>query len=444
MSHRPGLPSYRKHKQSAQAIVTFRLPSGKKKDYLLGPYGSRDSKSEYARLLSEFQAGGGSMPDKAGPLGDLTINELLVRYLRHCDGYYRNADGTPTGQAAGVRFALRHLMTMYGHTQASDFGLLALKAVRGALIESGNSRKTVNLRVGLVRQFFKWCVAEELIPSSVYEALRTVPGLQPGRTTAPDRTPVRPADGELVEAALSFMPPPVAALVRLQLLSGARGGELLGLRVVDIDRSGPVWVYRPPQHKNAWRSRPREILFGPKAQEVLNPWIEQSPDGPLFSPAAAEAERNALRAARRRTPRWPSHNHYAMARRAKRRRRDIGTQYTAAAYRQAIERACERAYPLPEHLRPKRIELTDGTSREEKPAEWRSRLGPDGQAQVRAWRKDHTWTPHQLRHAAGTAIRKEHGTELARIILGHSTAFTTEVYAEADKEQAREVMIAIG
>jgi integrase len=299
MSRRPGLPSYRKHKQSGQAIVTFRLPGGKKKDYLLGRYGSKESKAEYARLLGEFQAGHGTMPGPDGPLSDLTINELLVRYLHHCDQYYRNTDGSPTGQAASVRFALRALMEMYGHTLACRFGPLALKAVRAEMVETGNSRKTVNLRVGLIRQFFKWCVAEELVPSSVYEALRTVPGLQPGRTRAPDRKPIRPADVEQVEAALPFMPPPVAALVRLQLLSGARGGDLLGLRAGDIDRSGPVWVYRPPQHKNAWRTRPREIFFGPKAQQVLRPWLERSPVGPLFSPAAAEAERNADRATRR-------------------------------------------------------------------------------------------------------------------------------------------------
>jgi len=58
MSRRPNLPSYRKHKQSGQAIVTFRLPSGRGKDYLLGPHGSEQSKAEYARLLTEFQADG--------------------------------------------------------------------------------------------------------------------------------------------------------------------------------------------------------------------------------------------------------------------------------------------------------------------------------------------------------------------------------------------------
>jgi integrase len=43
-----------------------------------------------------------------------------------------------------------------------------------------------------------------------------------------------------------------------------------------------------------------------------------------------------------------------------------------------------------------------------------------------------SWAPNRLRHTAATRIRKRYGIELARIILGHSMAFTTEIYAEAD------------
>lgn len=49
-----------------------------------------------------------------------------------------------------------------------------------------------------------------------------------------------------------------------------------------------------------------------------------------------------------------------------------------------------------------------------------------------------------MRHSAGTLIRKEFGVELARIILGHATAFTTEIYAEADRAQAMKVIGKIG
>jgi integrase len=54
------------------------------------------------------------------------------------------------------------------------------------------------------------------------------------------------------------------------------------------------------------------------------------------------------------------------------------------------------------------------------------------------------WHPHQLRHNAATTLRREHGIEVARIILGHRSAAITEVYAEVDHTRAIEVMAKIG
>ena len=50
------------------------------------------------------------------------------------------------------------------------------------------------------------------------------------------------------------------------------------------------------------------------------------------------------------------------------------------------------------------------------------------------------WTPNQLRHAAATRLRKEHGIEAARVILGHSSVTTTEIYAEVNREAAMRIM----
>ncbi|MBQ2849213.1 MAG: site-specific integrase, partial [Thermoguttaceae bacterium] len=41
-----------------------------------------------------------------------------------------------------------------------------------------------------------------------------------------------------------------------------------------------------------------------------------------------------------------------------------------------------------------------------------------------------SWSPNQLRHAAATEIREKLGLEVARIVLGHSSTSTTEIYAE--------------
>jgi integrase len=112
-----------------------------------------------------------------------------------------------------------------------------------------------------------------------------------------------------------------------------------------------------------------------------------------------------------------------------------GEFYDVAAYRRAIKYACERAFPLPADLGPK-----PGESKQA----WNARLTAEEKARVRSWHKEHAWHPHQLRHNAATNLRKQFGVELARIILGHRTAFTTEIYAEADREHAMEVIGKIG
>ena len=49
------------------------------------------------------------------------------------------------------------------------------------------------------------------------------------------------------------------------------------------------------------------------------------------------------------------------------------------------------------------------------------------------------WHPHQLRHNRGTEIRKKYGIEAAQVALGHARADVTEVYAEKNLEQARQI-----
>ncbi len=52
--------------------------------------------------------------------------------------------------------------------------------------------------------------------------------------------------------------------------------------------------------------------------------------------------------------------------------------------------------------------------------------------------------PHQLRHNAATNLRREHGIEVARIILGHQSVKMAEQYAEVDRQVAIDVMARIG
>src|SRR5262249_51913117 len=138
------VPSYRLHKQSGQAVVTLPDGLGGRRDVLLGPHGSPQSHTEYARVLAEWVAGGRRLPDRGAEgsaPADLTVNELLVPFWRWAERHYRDADGNQARELENLRLAARPLKALYGHTPARDFGPLALRAVREAMVKQSVTKR---------------------------------------------------------------------------------------------------------------------------------------------------------------------------------------------------------------------------------------------------------------------------------------------------------------
>jgi len=289
----------------------------------------------------------------------------------------------------------------------------------------GLCRTTINYRVGKIRRMFRWGVEAELVEPAVYQGLMAVAGLRKGKGSIRETSPVRPVAIEDVEAVIPFLTTPVAGLVRIQLLTGMRPGEAVAMRGEEIDRSGEVWVYRPSRHKTEGHGRDRAIPLGPKARELIRSYLEAaSPGSHLFSPRVAVETRNERRKAARKSPITPSQR----ARRRKRSpKRSAGSSYSKNAYRSAIWRACDKAFPHPTLSAIDPAGLTDVQ-----------------RVDLKAWRKDHRWHPNRLRHTAATSIRAKFGLEAAQAVLGHAKADVTQVYAERDLEKAREVMREVG
>src|SRR5205823_2941322 len=152
---------------------------------------------------------------------------------------------------------------------------LKLKAVRDEMIRSGLSRPVVNQRIGIVKRAFKWAVGEELVPGAVYHALQAVSGLAKGRTAAREPTPVQPVPDAWVDAALPHVLPPIAALIELQRLTGARAGELIIMRPATWTRSAPSGSTGPPTTRapNAGRGGPSPSAPRPRPYSVRSfPW----------------------------------------------------------------------------------------------------------------------------------------------------------------------------
>jgi integrase len=229
---------------------------------------------------------------------------------------------------------------LYGQTRALDFGPLALKPCRHKMVAKGWSRSYVNAQIDRVRRMFKWTTAEEQIPIAVHHALQAVEGLRRGKTGARETQRVKPVDPAHVEAALPHMPTPVQGMVRFQQLTSCRPTEACLLRTLDLDMSNPsCWVYRPGSdqgehgdHKTAHHGHDRIILIGPRAQEVIRPFLKPDLTAYLFCPKDATQERSEKRRAKRQTPLYPAHVRLQARKRKRRPRRAPGERYTARVY----------------------------------------------------------------------------------------------------------------
>ena len=445
MPRKPGIPQLTCHRASGRAVVRL---NGR--DHYLGTFGSPEAKAAYDRLVAEWLANGRRVARETGHSAGSappspSVNEVLLAFWRHAERHYRLPDGRPTSEIREYRYSLRPVRDLYGVTPAAAFGPRSLAAVRQRMLDADISRAVINRRVGRIVRAFKWAAAEELVPVTVYQSLTTLAGLQQGRTAAREREPVRPVDPATVAATLPHLNRHQRAMVELQRLTGMRPGEVCAMTAGQIDRGEDGWLYLPAFHKTAYRGRDRAIPLGPKARAVLVAFLTGDkpppqgfgdldladaaarlvaadayqevgrerdarllrdltraitmiggcvvdPASPLFSPRDAREERFHLRRANRRTKVQPSQKNRRKAN-PKLAPKDC---YTPTSYAHAVQKV---------------------TKREGIPH----------------------WHPNQLRHLFATEVRTTYGLEAAQVLLGHSRADVTQVYAERDRRLAAKV-----
>ncbi|MEQ8637413.1 tyrosine-type recombinase/integrase [Gimesia maris] len=408
-------PAYQLHKASGQARVRI---NGN--DHYLGPYGSQESRDEYDKLISVWL----SRQDVSNV--KLTIADLSLLFIGFADGYYRKADGVPTSEAANIRKALKYLVRLFRNLSVREFSPLKLQAVRDEMIAHGLVRTSINRNIGRIKRMFRWGVENELVNPLVFQAVQSVAGLRAGRSGARESDPVKPVPSHRVEAVKPFVSRQVWGMVELQLTTGMRPGEVIQIRGSDLNMDGEVWEYRPRRHKGEHVGKERVIYIGPRGKKVVREFLKTDLEAYLFSPSDAKLEYYA--SLERKTPMTPS----AQKRRRKRKpKKQPGNCYTVCSYGQAIRKACEKAFDMPVELRKVSHNLPD---------DQRCKI----KEQASSWRKEWCWHPHQLRHNAGTELRREFGIEAARLILGHSSAAITEIYAEIDRDQAKLIAGKVG
>jgi len=408
------VPTYGLHKPSGQA----RIVVGGQSIYL-GKHGSPESYEKYARWVTKLAvasaAGKSAKPHRFDDaVEDITVNEVIVRYLHYAEAYYR-LNGKPTSEYRSMVEASGPLRRLFGTTTAREFGPKSLKQVQEALVQHGLCRKSVNKHVFRIRRIFRWAVAEELVPESLAHGLAAVQSLKRGKTEAPETPPTPTVDLADVEAVIPYVSDEVAAMIRLQYHAAMRPAEVTIMRPVDIDRSDPeLWIYRPSTHKTAYRDGDREIYLGEECRKVLEPFMNRPDDAYLFSPAAAERRRNEQRHEQRDPNRKTKVFNCELRQRERRRaaaarrqsKRPKRDHYDADSYRRAVAYGIKQA-------RKQGVQVKE-------------------------------WSPRQLRHTMATKVRAQWGIEAAQVYLGHTKCAITEVYAQRDRRLGREVAREVG
>ncbi len=398
------VPTYQRHNSGGRdrAFCSV-IEDGRSRRIYLGKWNSPESKRKFRALIRCYLSGDRpkNQAPGIGPDDGVTIEDLVARFLVWGETHYVK-HGKRTKSWQGMKEAAAPLLDLFRDELVLNFGPKKLQMVQAQMVDLGLARKTVNSRIRKLRRIFRWGVAEEIVSPWVWEGLRAMEPLQRGRTKAPECAPVEPVPIKDIQAVLSHMVPSLRAMVQVQLLTGMRPGELVQLRLTDIDRSGPdgCWVFTPRTHKNEHKSLSRRVVLSRTVQKLIKPFLTLDPEALIFNPSAVVEERKRAMRARRRSKVTPSQ----LARDKERRerpKRQFSPEWSAGNYRKAIHYACDAA----------------GIER---------------------------WSPGRLRHNFQDLAERACGLEASSKALGHKQLATTEHYRnQLDLDQAVLAMKAV-
>ena len=399
------------HKLTNRGYVTYE----RKRHYVPGRWPSDLKKApavieEGYRLLVRKLLGDQTAKDVAEQMalpGDLTIAELCKLYLKSCQ---KNEDHRTFSVMKSV---VKPLVRFSTHLPAKDFGPLKLQEFRNRLIKTGYdrikpstgkvthheyTRSGINYFAKRVKKIFRWAVTQELYPAEQLHALQAVLPLRKGRTAAPEAKEITQVTDVIINQTLPHLPPPIAAMVKIQRLSGMRPGEVCRLSMPEIDRTDPeCWIYIPAEHKTAHLNKHRVVAFVSEAQRVLEPWLRED-DKPLFSPQEWMSERKRIMRENRKSKVQPSQVDRSKANPSRR----PGDAYTTFSYGKVIAQAC-KAHNIP------------------------------------------CWCPNQLRKRAAQRVLETAGLDVtdAAALLGNDPAVARRFYLQAAKAKAKTVALAV-
>jgi integrase len=197
----------------------------------------------------------------------VTIAQLIEAYLRRrVNGRLRTAKEI----ARRLRRTLETQLTRLAEEiRRRDIRLLLDEvADQGFEREAEKRRQTVGA-------MFRWAVSQDIVETDPTAGLTVYDPGQP-RDRVLSLAEIAPFWSWLLSPDVS---PTVSTILRLQLLTGARCGEVSGLTAEEIDQENWIWTLPATRSKNK-RSRSTPLVG--ECREILKSRLEEVGRGPLF------------------------------------------------------------------------------------------------------------------------------------------------------------------
>ena len=198
----------------------------------------------------------------------LTVEKLIEVYVRR-----RVAGRLRT--AKEIERRLRRALSPILQRAVDDIRRRDIRELLDAVADSGAEREAEKRRQTM-GAMFRWALSQDLIETDPAAGLKAY---DPG--TPRDRV----LSVEEIEALWKWLyagalPPEPTDILKLELLTGARCGEISGLRAEEIDRDEWTWTLPAGRSKN---KRPRVTPVVGVARQILEVRLSGVKAGPLFT-----------------------------------------------------------------------------------------------------------------------------------------------------------------
>jgi integrase len=204
---------------------------------------------------------------RAAAASRITVGTLIDLYLR------RRVFGR-LRTVKTIESRLRRTLTPILHRCAADICRRDIREILDAIVDMGKGREAEKRRQ-VCTAMFRWALSQDIVEADPTAGLETY-----DRGTPRDRVltvqEIETLWKWLDSDALSLN---AADILKLELLTGARCGEISGLRAEEIDRDKWLWTLPAARSKNG-RQRVTPIVGG--AREIIERRLSELDKGPLF------------------------------------------------------------------------------------------------------------------------------------------------------------------